>query len=114
MTPEDMANYAPAGDMPHRPVSRSMAGPGGWSIASPPPAVNLQPGGSVTGVMPITVVVQNNMTESTITAKINAAISGALGNLKSAFTSGANNSSAGFDGRAAPSTPDASIMHGSH
>jgi hypothetical protein len=94
-------------NMPHRPVSHPMAGPSGWANAVPP-AVSLQPGGAITGVAPIVVTVQNNMTESTITAKINAAISGALGNIRSAFTSGASNSAAGFDGRAHPQTPDAS------
>jgi hypothetical protein len=86
------------------------------SIAAPPPIVNLQPGGTITGNQPITIQNNVNITGlvSIIMTQVDAKIMGAFGSLTSAFKSGANNSSAGFDGRHAPSTTDASVMQGGH
>jgi hypothetical protein len=94
------------------PLSSIHAGP----ILTAPPAVTLQPGGSITGVALVTIQNNVNVTGlvSTIMTQVDAKIMGAFGTLTGMFKSGAGNSSAGFDGRSAPSTPDGSIMHGSH
>ena len=103
---------------PHSPQSGTLAYSSSSihaPIAAPPP-VTLQPGGTVTGVAPINVTVQANVTAAiqTVMAQVKAEISGTLTGLMSGFKSGAGNSSAGFDGRSAPSTPDASTMHGGY
>jgi len=49
-----------------------------------------------------------------IDAKIKAGLGSLVGSLGASFKSGSGNSSAGFDGRSAPSTPDGSTMHGGH
>ena len=116
--PDHSAMDAVLGRDPHSP----QVGPLAYSFSSihtpiaAPPAVSLQPGGTVTGVAPINVTVQANVTAAiqTVMAQVKAEISGTLTELMSGFRTGAGNSSAGFDGRAAPSTPDASTMHGAH
>jgi hypothetical protein len=83
------------------------------AISAPPVNVNVQPAVAMT-TLPVTINVDNGGLFGKVTSYVDARISATLSGLKSAFNSSANNSSAGFDGRSAPSTPDGSIMHGSH
>jgi hypothetical protein len=108
---------APAG-MPHRPVSQAISGPGGWatmgaSIASPPVTVTANVNATLAGKAEAVfggVTVELGGLGAAIDGRIKAAI-GTIGGM---FKSGSGNSSAGFDGRSAPSTPDGSVMHGGH
>jgi hypothetical protein len=82
------------------------------SIAAPP-SVTVQPALSVT-TLPISITVDNGGMLGAVTKLVDARITAALSGLAGMFKSGAGNSSAGFDGRSAPSTPDGSVMHGGH
>jgi hypothetical protein len=78
-----------------------------------PPVANLQPALSVTTLL-VSITVDNGGMLGAVTKLVDARITAALSGLAGMFKSGAGNSSAGFDGRSAPSTPDGSIMHGGH
>jgi hypothetical protein len=82
------------------------------SIAAPP-NVTVQPALSVT-TLPVSITVDNGGMVGAVTKLVDARITAALSGLMGSFRSGSGNSSAGFDGRSAPSTPDASIMHSAH
>jgi hypothetical protein len=75
--------------------------------------VTLQPTVTMT-TLPVSITVDNGGMLGAVTKLVDARITAALSGLTGMFKSGSGNSSAGFDGRAAPSTPDGSIMHGSH
>ena len=80
--PDHSAMDAVLGRDPHSP----QVGPLAYSFSSihtpiaAPPAVSLQPGGTVTGVAPINVTVQANVTAAiqTVMAQVKAEISGTL------------------------------------
>jgi hypothetical protein len=79
---------------------------------APPPVVNLQPGGAITGNQPITIQNHIDVTGlvSTIMTQVNAKISGTLTGILSSLKSSPSNSPASFDGRAAPTPPDGSTF----
>jgi len=77
------------------------------------PVVNVQPALTMT-TLPVSITVDNGGLIGAVTKVVDARITAALSGLMGTFKSSSSNSSAGFDGRAAPSTPDASVMHGGH
>jgi hypothetical protein len=74
--------------------------------------VTLQPVLSVT-MLPVLITVDNGGVVGAVQS-LSMRESPLLSGLMGSFKVGAGNSSAGFDGRSAPATPDASIMHSAH
>jgi hypothetical protein len=68
----------------------------------------------LTGTMTNNITINNAGLLSEVKQVVQSEIKGAFSGLMSMFKSGSSNSSAGFDGRAAPATPDGSTMHGGH
>ena len=87
--------------------------PGG-SIASPPVTVNSPVTAPLSGTAQVSVTINNSSLAAEIKQVVQSEIKGAFSGLMGMFKSGSGNSSAGFDGRSAPSTPDGSVMHGGH
>jgi hypothetical protein len=85
-------------------------------VAAPPVTINSPITAPLSGTATVNVTNHVDVTGlvSTIMAQVKGEITGTLTGLMSGFRTGAGNSSAGFDGRSAPSTPDGSTMHGGH
>ena len=86
----------------------------GASVGAPPVTVSSPVTAPLTGTASVSVTINNTSLAAEIKQVVQAEIKGAFSGLMSMFKSGSGNSSAGFDGRSAPSTPDASVMHGGH
>jgi hypothetical protein len=116
--PNTMAHPAPGGSaaagfpapIHYDPLS-SIHAPG--SFAPPPVNVSVAPALAVS-TLPVSITVDNGGMLGAVTKLVDARISAALSGLGNMFKSSGGNSSAGFDGRAAPMTPDGSVVHGGH
>jgi hypothetical protein len=84
------------------------------SIAAPPVTISSPITAPLNGTATVNVTVNNAGLLEEVKQVIQSEIKGAFNGLGRMFKSSSGNSSAGFDGRAAATTPDGSVMHGGH
>jgi hypothetical protein len=84
------------------------------SIAAPPVTISSPVHADLKGASTVNVTINNDGIVGQIKKVVQGEIQGAFSGLMSMLKLGSSNSSAGFDGKAAPATPDMSVMHGGH
>jgi hypothetical protein len=123
ITHGDVPHQDPHGAAPTRDPRSPQVGPQMYmsssthplaGVASPSVTISSPVTAPLSGTMTNNITINNAGLLSEVKQVVQSEIKGAFSGIMSMLKSGSGNSSAGFDGRAAPSTPDASIMHGSH